>query len=151
MLPDRNCSQTSQSLSESDDRAVSPAKPSRGNPDTNCKNDKVHNLNGKGFTNGGSIKKIGCESASSNDEKVAPTVTTISRDSSDKPDTPSDPLIFRNIFPHELEHGFYIEMGGYELVSALEGGEELPPGFNGRVTSRGAIELARFDQLPEVR
>ena len=57
---------------------------------------------------------------------------------------------WRKVSPCELERGFYIEMGGYELVSALDPEVPLPDGFEGRVTPRGAIELARNDLLPEV-
>ena len=49
------------------------------------------------------------------------------------------------IFPPGLEYGFYIEMGGYELVPASPESD-----FNGTVTPRGAIELARAHILPEV-
>ena len=57
---------------------------------------------------------------------------------------------WRNVFPHELKRGFYVEMGGLQLVSDLDGGEDLPDDFKGRVTIRGAIELARVGLLPEV-
>ena len=57
---------------------------------------------------------------------------------------------WRNVFPPELERGFYIEMGGFELVSDLGEGRDLPSGFKGRVTPWGAIELARVGLLPKV-
>ena len=57
---------------------------------------------------------------------------------------------WRDVFPHELKRGFYVEMGGFQLESDLGEGEDLPDGFEGRVTSRGAIELARVGLLPEV-
>ena len=58
--------------------------------------------------------------------------------------------LWHTVFPPGLERGFYIEMGGFELVSALSGGGDLPGDFKGRVTPRGAIELARHGLLPEV-
>ena len=57
---------------------------------------------------------------------------------------------WRFVFPPELVRGFYTEMGGFVLVSGLRGGEELPNSFRGRVTSQGAIELARVGLLPKV-
>ena len=54
------------------------------------------------------------------------------------------------VFPPGLEGGFYIEMGGFELVSALSEERDLPSEFKGRVTPRGAIELAQHGLLPVV-
>ena len=54
------------------------------------------------------------------------------------------------LFPPELMREFYVEMGGFELLSDLGEGRELSDGFRGTVTSRGAIELARVGLLPEV-
>ena len=54
------------------------------------------------------------------------------------------------VFLPELEHGFYIEMGGLQLVSDLAGGHDLPSDFKGILTSRGGIELARIGLLPKV-
>ena len=63
------------------------------------------------------------------------------------------PIVYktwRKVFPCELERGFYIEMGGYEIVSDSAEKVVLPYGFEGRVTSRGAMELAWHDLLPKV-
>ena len=57
---------------------------------------------------------------------------------------------WRRLFPSELERGFYIEMGGFELVAASANKDGLPKGYRGRVTVRGALELARAGLLPKV-
>ena len=111
-----------QSLPESKDMTVvSPANPSRLVPETHCTNHQDTNLN----SNGASIGKIFCRPW----HNVCET--------------------WRILFPAELERGFYIEMGGYEIVPALAGAH-LPDEFRGRVTARGAIELARHGLLPDV-
>ena len=93
-----------------------------GNPETHRTNDQGHNLN----VHRDFIKKIICG--------LWHTVCES----------------WRIVFSRELKRGFYVEMGGFELVSDLGEGEDLPDGFKGRVTSRGAIELARVGLLPEV-
>ena len=120
--PDGNRTPTVQSLPESNDTVVFPVNPSHGNPETNCPNDQAHNLN----VHRGFIQKYFC----------GPWHTVCES--------------WRTLFPHELKRGFYVEMGGFELVSDLGEGEDLPDAFKGRVTPRGAIELARAGLLPEV-
>ena len=102
----------------------SPVSSSPGNPETHSTNGQIHNLNVEVPTHSDSV------------ENTAETTT-------------HNALAFNNLVPDKLEHGFYIEMGGYELVPS-EGGEVLSEGFQGRVTSRGAIELYRYGQLPEI-
>ena len=57
---------------------------------------------------------------------------------------------WRYVFPRDLQYGYYIEMGGYEMVSSLIDEVGLPYGFRNRVTPRGALELARVGLLPEI-
>ena len=124
--PDENRTPTVQCLPESNDTVVFPGKPSEshGNPETppSRTNDQCHNLNARR----GPTQKSLCG------------LWHIVCES------------WRKLFPPELQRGFYVEMGGFQLVSDLGEGEDLPDGFKGRVTSRGAIELARAGLLPEV-
>ena len=122
LSPDGNRTPTVQSSPRSTDTVISPANLLHGSPETHCTNDQGHNLN----ADGGSIKRPGCQFW-----------RTIC-----KP--------WHMLFPPGLERGFYIKMGGFELVSALGEGRDLPSDFKGGVTPRGAIELARRDLLPEV-
>ena len=118
---DGNHTPTVQSLPKLNDTAISPENHSHGNLETHCTNDQAHNLN----VFRGCIKKIGG------------LWYTICES-------------WRIVFPPELVHGFYTEMGGFQLVSDLGEGRDLPDGFEGRVTSKGAIELARIGLLPKV-
>ena len=131
--PDRKPTPTVrvQSLPESKDiTVVFPANPSRLNPETHCTNHQDHNRN----AHGASIGKIICGLWHIVCEKWSIVCET-----------------WRFVFPRELERGFYIEMGGFELVPpALAEEDSLPDGFRGRVTSRGAIALAHSNLLPEV-
>ena len=139
VILDTNRSPTAQSLPESNDTASSPVN-SSGNLETHSSNYQVHSPNDNGLTHayGGSIRITRFEDLPKrpNDEKT--TTATIT------PDTPNTLT-----YERERERGFYIEMGGYELVPT-DDEPELPEGFCGRVTSRGAIALYRSKQLPHV-
>ena len=122
--PDEKPTAAVQSVPDSKDMItdVSPENPSHASPETHGTNDQDHNLNAHGASMG--------ETDGGLWHKVSKT--------------------WRNVFPTELERGFYIEMGGYEIESPLAEGLDLPEDFGGRVTARGAIELYRHDLLPEV-
>ena len=138
------------SLPQSNVTTISAANPSQDNPKPHCKNNQAQNLNVEGAVHRGSIRKVDFDLTSeqqSKDEQIATVREIHSQDSPGKPHAPIDALTFHTLVPTELERGFYIEMGGYELVPDKI---DLPLDFSGRVTSRGAIELFRFGQLPEV-
>ena len=117
--PDGNPTPTVQPSPESNDTL--PGNPSRANPETRGTNDQGYNLNALSALIGGTICGLW--------ELVHST--------------------WRIVFPSKLEHGFYIEMGGYELVSELGEGRDLPSGFKGRVTPQAAIELDKNNLLEQ--
>ena len=56
---------------------------------------------------------------------------------------------WESAFPPGLERGFFIEMGGFELVSTLDK-LKCPDYLRGRVTPEGAIALHGAEILPDV-
>ena len=117
--PDEEPAPTVQSLPVPKDPVVFPANPSPANPETHFTNDQGHNLNARRASMENTGRGLW--------HNVCET--------------------WRIVFPLELELGFYIDMGGLELVPD---GTELPPGFSGILTPRGGIELARYGLLPPV-
>ena len=139
-----SASQTVQCLPGSNNTATTPpANSSGGNARTHSTNDQSHSPDINGSTPRGTDSEP--STRQSNDEKTAPITTAVSRVSADKPGAPKVDLSFHNLVPDKLEHGFYIEMGGYELEPSE--GIDIPSDYSGRVTSRGAIELDKYGEL----
>ena len=122
MSPDGNPSPIVQCLPESNDTGIFQANPLRGSPETHDTNDHGYNLNAHGSSSEGTMGRFW-------------------RIVCER---------WRDVFPKKLEHGFYIAMGGFELMSALSPRRNLPNEYMGRVTPWGVVNLRQINLLPEL-
>ena len=135
---------TVQSSPESNDPVGVPAgDPLRSNPETQCTDDQGHDLN----AHGGSVPKIVCDQGHNLNAHRSTIPKIVCKQCTDSQGSNLNGSRI-GYGPWYLEHGFYIEMGGYELVAEPGKEIDLPSGFKGRVTPMGAIALAQEGLLP---